>query len=521
MNPHLQTLVKEVEEILTHKPEYTPYTFTHTMPNPNDETSRHIRAIKSLTDNTLITIKKADKGGSTVIMNTTDYINTAHKHLQQGHIYTEVNQDNIKHTYDLVNSFIAQMLNTGRITEQVAKFITPTTPPRTSLFYYLPKIHKPNNPPRPIISGIDSPTDQCSKLLTKILQPIAEAQPSYLKDTKHLLQILMNTPKITKDTFLVTADVTSLYTNIPHDEGISAIIKAIDKHRDLTPKYTPDNEVIKLILSFILKHNQFDFMDKHYKQIQGTAMGTKMAPPYANIFMSHFETPLMTTYAQHILLWKRYIDDILFLWKGTRQSLEKFIQHTNTLHPTIKLTFEISTNEINFLDTTIYVDKSNYRLATKLYRKPTNKNLILHYTSKHPLHIKRSIIYSQALRYKRISSQKHLEQEITTLKQILIARGYPLRLINQQVNKALKIPRMTLLTDKFKTSTNEQKRLTFTIPFNLTHRHIKRNIRAAWQKIKKDPKLEELWRITPHFVPITGPKLIDTLVHTRQRPPQP
>ena len=82
-------------------------------------------------------------------------------------------------------------------------------------------------------------------------------------------------------------------------------------------------------------------------------MGTKMAPPYANIFMSHFETPLMTTYAQHILLWKRYIDDILFLWKGTRQSLEKFIQHTNTLHPTIKLTFEISTNEINFLDTTI------------------------------------------------------------------------------------------------------------------------------------------------------------------------
>ena len=413
------------------------------------------------------------------------------------------------------------MRSEGRITDKVANFIQPTSPPRTSLFYFLPKIHKPNNPPRPIISGIDSPTDQCSKFLTLILQPIAEAQPSYLRDTKHLLQIIRDNPTINQDTYLVTADVTSLYTNIPHDEGITTILTAIDEHRHLIPTFTPDNEIIKLILTFILKHNYFDFMDKHYKQTQGTAMGTKMAPPYANIYMSYFEKPLINTYSHNILLWRRYIDDILFLWRGTKQSLDQFITHTNSLHPTIKLTFEVSKDKIDFLDTTIYVDKSNYKLATRLYRKPTNKNLILHYTSKHPLHIKRSIIYSKALRYKRIiSSQKHLEQEITTLKQILIARGYPLRLINQQINKALKIPRMTLLTDKSRTTSNEQKRLTFAIPYNQTHERTKRNIKAAWQKIKKDPKLEELWRNTPHFVPITGPKLIDTLVHTRQRPPK-
>ena len=487
-NQHLLSLMEEVKHIMG-----SLQSFNTPRMSLNEEDARHIAAIKSLTDNTTITIKKADKGGSTVIMNTTDYINTALTHLRQGQIYIEADKDNTRHTYDEVNSFITQMHKTGRITDRVAKYITPTTPPRTSLFYYLPKIHKPNNPPRPIISGVDSPTDQCSKLLTKILQPIAEAQPSYLKDTKHLLQILIETPKITKDTFLVTADVTSLYTNIPHDEGISVIIDAINKHRDLTPIYTPDNEIIKLILSFILKHNQFDFMDKHYKQIQGTAMGTKMAPPYANIFMSYFETPLMTTYSKHILLWKRYIDDILFLWRGTRKSLEQFTQHTNNLHPTIKLTFEISTDEINFLDTTIYVDKRNYRLCTTLYRKPTNKNLILHYTSKHPLHVKRGIVYSQALRYKRIiSSKKHLGQEINTLKQIFIARGYPMRLIHQQVDKALKIPRTSLLMDKPRKQNNDRRGLSLPIPFHPQHTYIKRRIKQAWQRIRQDPKLDKL-----------------------------
>lgn len=476
----------------------------------------HLQAIRSLSQNKNITIKKADKGGSTVIMNTKDYIQTALTHLHQDNIYKETKTDKTKQLYDDIDSFILQMRSEGRITDTVANFIQPTSPPRTSLFYFLPKIHKPNNPPRPIISGIDSPTDQCSKFLTLILQPIAEAQPSYLRDTKHLLQIIRDNPTINQDTYLVTADVTSLYTNIPHDEGITTILTAIDEHRHLTPTFTPDNEIIKLILTFILKRNYFDFMDKHYKQTQGTAMGTKMAPPYANIYMSYFEKPLINTYTHNILLWKRYIDDILFLWRGTKQSLDQFIIHTNSLHPTIKLTFEVSKDKIDFLDTTIYRDKTNNTLQTTIYRKPTNKNLILHYSSKHPFHIKRSIIYSQALRYIRIiSSQKNLQREISTLKNIFIARGYPLKLINQQVNKALTIPRHALLQDKPKTTTPSNKAPTFNIPYNPQNTFMKRSIRHIWQQALQDDQLKKIWTGPPKFTHQMGDKLIDTLVNAR------
>jgi hypothetical protein len=42
----------------------------------------------------------------------------------------------------------------------------------------------------------------------------------------------------------------------------------------------------KFIKLFI---NNFTFDGNHYLQINGTAMGTKMAPSYANIFMGDLE----------------------------------------------------------------------------------------------------------------------------------------------------------------------------------------------------------------------------------------
>jgi hypothetical protein len=39
----------------------------------------------------------------------------------------------------------------------------------------------------------------------------------------------------------------------------------------------------------VLRKNNITFNGDHYLQINGTAMGTKMAPSYANIFMCKFE----------------------------------------------------------------------------------------------------------------------------------------------------------------------------------------------------------------------------------------
>ena len=57
-----------------------------------------------------------------------------------------------------------------------------TTTPRTSCIYFLPKIHKPNNPGRPIASACSCPTELISSYLDKIMAPIARSLSSYVND---------------------------------------------------------------------------------------------------------------------------------------------------------------------------------------------------------------------------------------------------------------------------------------------------------------------------------------------------
>ena len=127
---------------------------------------------------------------------------------------------------------------------------------------------------RPIISGCDGPTERLSSFVDTLLQPISKAQASYLKDTTDFINFIENT-KVKKRTFLVSMDVTSLHTNIPHEEGIATVCRAYDEfHRNNPPIPT---KYLRQMLTLILKENSFRFNGKDYLQIHGTAMGTKMA----------------------------------------------------------------------------------------------------------------------------------------------------------------------------------------------------------------------------------------------------
>ena len=84
---------------------------------------------------------------------------------------------------------------------------------------------------------------------------------------------------IPENTTLVTMDVTSLYTNIPRDDGIAACRKIWEQRTDQEPQ----TECLVEMLTLVQKNNNFTFDGNHYLQINWTAMGTKMAPSYANI----------------------------------------------------------------------------------------------------------------------------------------------------------------------------------------------------------------------------------------------
>ena len=94
--------------------------------------------------------------------------------------------------------------------------------------------------------------------------------------------------------------------------------------------------------------------------------------------------------------------------------------HVNQFHTATILHLR----SINFLDTTITLIPQR-TLQSTLYTKPTDKGLLLHHSSHHPNACKKGVIYSQALRYRRIITNEHdLNKHLQRLHKILLTRGY-------------------------------------------------------------------------------------------------
>ena len=147
-----------------------------------------------------------------------------------------------------------------------------------------------------------------SGYVDSLLNPLLHMIPSYIKDTTHFLRIIDSIGQVPKDTLLVTMDVSSLYSNIPHVEGISAIKEFMLKHSFDQMTVTDTSHII----DFILNNNYFSFNNKFYLQTKGTAMCTKMAPSYANIFMDKLESDMIDSFNPKPTHYHRYIDDIFF-----------------------------------------------------------------------------------------------------------------------------------------------------------------------------------------------------------------
>jgi len=217
-------------------------------------------------------------------------------------------------------------------------------------------------------------------------------------------------------------DVSSLYTNIPNEEGIIACSRSLDAKRSDDSK--PTNKSLVELLRLVLYKNNFEFNKKHYLQVGGTAMGTRVAPSFANLFMSHFEDKYVYTYDKQPLKWLRFIDDIFCIWTHGEDELDKFITHLNNSHATIKFTTESGRNNISFLDTAISIHRG--KLVSNLYTKPTDSHNYLLFSSCHPKHTKEGIPYSQLIRVRRICTYTmDFIENAKMLKQHFIRREYP------------------------------------------------------------------------------------------------
>ena len=254
-------------------------------------------------------------------------------------------------------------------------------------------------------------------------------------------------PPLPEGALLVTLDVSSLYTfNIPIEEGVRASAKALLHHRD--PQDKPATHEIVKLLRLVLHCNNFEFNCEHFLQTSGTAMGTKVAPSYANIFMADLEANRLLNFPSQPEVWWRFIDDIFCIWTHGEANLQEFVNHLNSCHPTIKFTEEHSSIEIPYLDTLVKFDENN-SLYTSLYTKPTDTHTYLHFRSAHPKHCKTAGPHGQLLRVKRICTRpEDFEHFASKILHYYKLRGYPPRLLNDTMGKVRGMARDTLLQQR-------------------------------------------------------------------------
>ena len=410
-----QTLENYIEAISTE----TPSLCTHVRRNLSKPEQA---ALKRLSKRTDIVIKPADKGSCIVVQDTATYIREGLEHLSDRNTYTRLPGDPTPSLIESINSPIDSIHELGHIDTYTQAYLTPPQDTRTQHMYFLKKLHKNPYGIRPIVSGSSCTTEHISAYIDSIIKPLVPLIPSYIKDSSHVIALLEKTC-IPKEALLVTIDASSVYTNIPHDEGTSAFLEAVAASQtyDLPP------DILQKLFDVVLKCNIFRFENSIYAKMQGTAMGTNMAPSYANLFMDRFKRSFLADELIQPLLLKHYIDDILCILPGTREELDSFLERLNRAHHKLRFTWSISESHVEFLNLNIFkgprFNNTNH-LDLSTHFKKTNTFQYLHYSSSHPRSIFRGLVKGEAIRFLRSNTTTFTATK-KSLSSHLLSRGYP------------------------------------------------------------------------------------------------
>ena len=182
-------------------------------------------------------------------------------------------------------------------------------------------------------------------------------------------------------------------------------------------------------------------------------MGTRMAPSYANLFMDRFERAFLAQEPLQPLVWKRYIDDIICIWRGTRNELETFLARLNTAHRTLRFMWSISNERIEFLDLNIFKGRrfnTNRHLDISTHFKKTNIFQYLHFSSSHPRSVFKGLVKGEAIRFLRSNTDLHTyNKTINKFREHLFFRNYPKNFVDRilaNITHSLRVSYIPTLT---------------------------------------------------------------------------
>ena len=476
----------------------------HRLTTKPNHSKNDINMLKTLREDREITVKKSDKCKGLVIMARNEYVEKAESIVQD---YEKV-VSNPTSSLDKSTATLIHDTMHDKFPESFIDAIKPAES-RTAELYGLPKTHKPGIPLRPIVSACGDPLDKLSWVLERIITQLLIFVPAHLKNTYDYLARLKDTfPNYSfpPGTIVFTVDVNNLYGNIPTAEAIESTIRMIQRHKTKINLFEFSIDDIKVLLEHCLNNNFVRFGTRTYRQRLGIAMGNRIAPPLAILFMDAVESMILSVNRLQPVMYLRYIDDILGIWTHGPEELNDYFEFLNSFHPALKFKIERSDrtpkHQIPFLDTLLTVDPSG-TFMTELYVKPMAAPIIIHYLSAHPMQTKRAVIHSQTLRALRLGSNVQAKNRgMQKIKSLFLSNGYPERFITNIQAKTKR--------EKPNSNTKQPKTTYITLPY--IDDHLSRKVNNAARK--SDLKIKIAWK--------GGKTLASTLVRSAlEQPPCP
>ena len=238
--------------------------------------------------------------------------------------------------------------------------------------------------------------------------------------------------EINRGDILVSYDVTSLFTNVPLNETIQILAdKAFhDNWFNTTHELNLSRDQLIELLNAATKTNSFSSME---------IFTSKLMASQWDLFLvlcspTSLCAPLKINLIKMPSYYRRFVDDTFTIMPDIA-SARIFLDTQNHCHPSAKFTKEVERNaSLPFIG----VELLNLapRIKTKVYVKPTNTGLLLHYQSHVDNWYKRSLITTMLDRAYCISSDwSYFSQECDRLETVCLKLKYPRHLFNLAVRK--------------------------------------------------------------------------------------
>ena len=121
-----------------------------------------------------------------LVLDIKDYIDEANRQLNNTNNYKQLDFDPTELNTEKIKSKMNKLKNENLLNLKTASSLLEEKT-QTPEFHLLPKIHKANNPGRPVISSVNSHTSRISEFFDYSIQPQVKELKSCVKDTTDLL----------------------------------------------------------------------------------------------------------------------------------------------------------------------------------------------------------------------------------------------------------------------------------------------------------------------------------------------